>query len=216
MITVALADDQPLVREGLALILAAQPDFEVVGQSSDGQEAVELARHIISDVLLMDIRMPRVDGIEATRRIVESGCTSRVLILTTYDLDDYVYRALCAGASGYLLKTFPRSLLVQAIRTVCEGEVLVTPAETRRLIEHARVAQQKPPPGLSSLSDRELEVLREVATGASNAEIAGTLMISEKTVKTHVSHLLDKLQVRDRVHLVILAYEHDLTRRPRL
>lgn len=218
MITVLLADDQDLVRAGFALILNSQPDIEVVGECGDGSAAVDLALELAPDVVLMDIRMPDVDGIEATRRIVATGCPSRVLVVTTYSLDDYVYEALRAGASGYLLKTSPRSALVHAIRTVVAGDVIVAPAETRQIIEHARAAgssRPEPPPGLPPLSQREHEVLREVATGASNSEIGAALFISEKTVKTHVSHLLEKLGVRDRVQLVVLAYEHDLVGRGR-
>lgn len=215
MISVALADDQELVREGLALILDAQPDMEVVAQCGDGEAAVDVALSVGPDVMLMDVRMPRLDGIEATRRIVQSGSATRVVVVTTYDLDSYVYEALRNGASGYLLKTSPRAVLVQAIRTVMQGDVLVAPLETRKLIEHARLArleQPSPHAGLARLSRRELEVLRAVATGASNAEVAQRLHISEKTVKTHVSHLLDKLEARDRVQLAVFAYEHDVVR----
>ena len=215
MIRVALADDQELVREGLALILDAQDDMEVVGQCADGAEAVDLVRDHEPDVILMDVRMPRLDGIEATRRIVASGASTRVLVLTTYDLDEYVYEALRRGASGYLLKTSPRTVLLNAVRTIVAGDVLVAPSATRQLIEVScveRRTKEPPPPGLATLTSRERDVLRAVATGASNAEIGNRLFISAATVKTHVAHLLEKLSVRDRVQLVVLAFEHDVVR----
>ena len=208
-IRVLLADDHTLVRSGLRMILRAEPDIEVVGEASDGAEAIALARELDPDVVLMDVRMPNVDGIEATRRIVDgSAQPQHVLVLTTFDLDEYVYEALRAGASGFLLKDAPEDQLVSGIRVVVGGASLFAPAVTRRLIERfARVAPPVHPPALSELTPRELEVLRLVARGLSNAEIAAELVLSEHTAKTHVAHILDKLDLRDRVQAVVLAYE---------
>lgn len=209
MIRIVLADDQELMREGLAMILGAQADLEVVGQAADGEEAVRLTAETRPDVVLMDIRMPRLDGLVATRRIVASGSSSRVLVLTTYDTDDHVYDALAAGASGFLLKDAPRGSLVQAVRSVCAGDVLIAASATRRLVERAGARRPAPPSEtLQTLTAREVEVLRAVARGSSNAEIGRELFVSEATVKTHVARLLSKLQQRDRVQLVVFAYEN--------
>ncbi len=209
MIRVVLADDQELMREGLALILEAQDDMQVVGQAADGEQAVQEVARLRPDVVLMDVRMPVLDGLSATRRIVASGVPTRVLVLTTYDLDDYVYDALAAGASGFLLKETPRRSLVQAVRTVCGGDVLLAAEPTRRLIETVQARRPTAPPAqLSGLTPRELEVLQAVARGLSNAEIGVELFVSEATVKTHVARLLAKLGQRDRVQLVVFAYEN--------
>jgi DNA-binding NarL/FixJ family response regulator len=208
--TVALADDQDLVRSGFRLILELA-GIDVAGEAGDGREAVELARATKPDVVLMDIRMPVMDGIEATRRIAQAGLPSRVLVLTTFDLDEYVYEALRAGASGFLLKDAGRERLVDAVRTVAAGESLFAPTVLRRLVAHY---VQRPPAGtarfegpLGELSEREREVLKLVGRGLSNAEIAEELVISQATVKTHVRHVLQKLGLRDRVQAVALAYE---------
>jgi DNA-binding NarL/FixJ family response regulator len=208
-IRVLLADDQTLVRSGFRMILRAEPEVEVVGEAGDGAEAVALAGELDPDVVLMDLRMPNVDGIEATRRITDKGERSpRVLVLTTFDLDEYVYEALRAGASGFLLKDAPQEQLVAGIRIVAGGASLFAPAVTRRLIQRfASAAPREPPPALAELTPRELEVLRLVARGLSNAEIAAELVLSEHTAKTHVAHILDKLDLRDRVQAVVLAYE---------
>ncbi len=209
MIRVVLADDQELMREGLALILDAQDDLEVVGQAGDGVQAVREVARLRPDVVLMDVRMPVLDGLAATRRIVASGLPTRVLVLTTYDVDDYVYDALTAGASGFLLKEAPRRSLVQAVRTVCAGDVLIAAEPTRRLIESVQSHRPAPPsPRLSTLTAREAQVLTAVARGLSNAEISAELFVSEATVKTHVARLLSKLGQRDRVQLVVYAYEN--------
>ena len=210
MIRVALADDQALVRAGFRMIVESQPDMQVAGEAADGQAAVDLIRREKPDVVLMDIRMPHLDGLEATRQVV--GMT-RVVILTTYELDEYVFDALSAGASGFLLKAAPPEDLIRAIRVVASGDALLAPSVTRRLIQEfakrpepqARKAKE-----LETLTDREREVLREVARGLTNAEIAARLHVAETTVKTHVAHLLDKLELRDRVQAVILAYEAGL------
>ena len=208
-IKVLIVDDQALVRTGFRKILESEPDLEVVGEAGDGGEAIEAVALLRPDVVLMDIRMPRLDGLEATRRIV--GAT-RVLILTTFDLNEYVYEALRAGASGFLLKDAPADQLVTAIRVVAAGEALLAPSITRRLIEE--FAHRPPPnaqPGqLEALSPRELDVLRLIARGLSNAEIAGELFLGDATVKTHVSRILHKLALRDRVQAVVLAYESGL------
>ena len=213
MITVLLADDQALVRAGFRLIVELEPGMNVVGEADDGRQAVELARELRPDVVLMDIRMPGLDGIEATRRLAEAGSDARVLVLTTFDLDEYVYEAMKAGASGFLLKDVPREQLVAGIRVVAGGESLLAPAITRRLIEQF-VRRPPPgvvvPPGLEELSDRELEVLRQLARGMSNAEIAKALFVGAATVKTHVARILQKLDLRDRVQAVVLAYEAGL------
>ncbi len=209
-IRVALADDQALVRAGFRMIVESHPGMEVAGEAADGQEAIELVNRERPDVVLMDIRMPRVDGIEATRQVAGS---TRVVILTTYELDEYVFDALAAGASGFLLKAAPPEDLIRAIQVVAAGNALLDPSVTRRLIaEFAKRPEPalKRPKELSSLTDREREVLLELARGFTNAEIAGRLHVSETTVKTHVAHVLDKLGVRDRVQAVIVAYEAGL------
>jgi DNA-binding NarL/FixJ family response regulator len=213
-VRVLLADDQTLVRGGFRMILSAEPDVDVIGEAADGAEAVALARDLRPDVVLMDVRMPNVDGIEATRRIVDGAEESpRVLVLTTFDLDEYVYEALRAGASGFLLKDAPEEQLVAGIRIVAAGGSLFAPAVTRRLIERfAATSSRKPPPALGDLTARELDVLRLVARGLSNAEIARELVVSEHTVKTHVAHILAKLELRDRVQAVVLAYESGIVR----
>jgi DNA-binding NarL/FixJ family response regulator len=208
---VVIADDQQLIRTGFRMILAAEPDIEIVGEAATGTEAVALYRELRPDVVLMDIRMPDLDGIEATRRILAQNQEHKtnVLILTTFDLDEYVYDALRAGASGFLLKDVPAAQLAAAIRTVGEGDALLAPSITRRLIEEfaAPRAPSNIPPGLDELTPRELEVFKLIATGRSNSEIATHLIVGETTVKTHVTRILMKLGVRDRVQAVVLAYE---------
>jgi DNA-binding NarL/FixJ family response regulator len=216
MIRVLLADDQALVRGGFASILAGQPDMEVVGEAADGAEAVELARTTRPDVVVMDIRMPRLDGIAATRLLLERHASpARVLMLTTFNQEAYVYDALRAGASGFLLKSSPPRELAGAIRTVAGGEALLAPEIIRAMIEDY-VQRPRPgaalPPVLDVLTPRELEVLGLIARGRSNAEIAAELFLSEPTVKTHVTRILAKLRLRDRVHAVVLAYECGLVR----
>ncbi|MGH3037040.1 MAG: response regulator [Gaiellaceae bacterium] len=208
-IKVLIADDQALLRTGFRKILESEPDLEVVGEAGDGGEAVEAALLLRPDVVLMDIRMPRLDGLEATRRL--AGKT-RVLVLTTFDLNEYVYEALRAGASGFLLKDAPADQLVTAIRVVAAGEALLAPSITRRLIEEfaRRPRSHARPAELEALSPRELDVLRLVARGLSNAEIASELYVGDATVKTHVSRILQKLNLRDRVQAVVLAYESGL------
>jgi len=213
---VLIVDDQALVRAGFAMILSAEPDIEVVGQAGNGLEALETAARLAPDVILMDIRMPEMDGITATRLLCEGrpGDTScpRVIILTTFDLDEYVYDALRAGASGFLLKDTPPDDLAEAIRVVASGDALLSPSITRKLLEEftKSVAPRKDLSGLSDLTEREEEVLRQLARGLSNSEIADTLFVSETTVKTHVSHILTKLEIRDRVQAVVAAYESGL------
>ena len=214
MIRVLLADDQALVRGGFRLILDSQPDMEVVAEAADGAEAVERALQLLPDVVLMDIRMPKVDGLEATRRLVQSAPASvHVLILTTFDLDEYVYEAMLAGASGFLVKDVPPAELAHGVRTVAAGDALLAPTVVRRLLEEF---VRRPPPGsktpveLEDLTQRELEVLKLVARGRSNAEIAADLVVGETTAKTHVTHVLQKLNLRDRVQAVVLAYETGL------
>jgi DNA-binding NarL/FixJ family response regulator len=209
MIRVGIADDQELLREGLALILDAQPDMTVVGHASDGVEAIGLAREQRPDVIVMDVRMPRLTGVDATRRIVADRLGTRVLVLTMFDFDEYVYAALRAGASGFLLKDSPRASIIAAVRSVFAGDVLLAPEITRRLIERFAVASPATtdPPALSTLTERERQVLTELARGLSNAEIGAQLGIGDATVKTHVARLLAKLGQRDRVQLVVLAYE---------
>ena len=208
-IKVLIVDDQALVRAGFRMILEAQPDLEVVGEAGDGSAAIDAVRTLRPDVVLMDIRMPGVDGIEATRRLTEAGAQSRIVILTTYDLDEYVFDALAAGASGFLLKHVPPEELVRGVRVAASGEALLAPSITKRLIEE--FARQRAPvragTDLKTLTDRELEVLRLLGRGLSNPEIARELQVGEATVKTHVAHVLDKLELRDRVQAVILAYE---------
>ena len=212
-IRIVIADDQQLVRTGFRLILDAEDDLDVVAEAGDGLEAVEVVRRERPDVVLMDIRMPELDGIEATRRIVDGGTSAKVLMLTTFDLNEYVYEALRAGASGFLLKDTPAEQLAEGVRVVARGDALLAPSVTRRLLdEFARPASVEPeppppPPGLDELTARELEVFRLLARGRSNAEIAQELVVSETTVKTHVARVLMKLGVRDRVQAVVLAYE---------
>jgi DNA-binding NarL/FixJ family response regulator len=212
VIRVLIADDQELVRSGFRLILELADGIEVVAEAADGREALRLAKELQPDVVLMDVRMPELDGIEATRRVRQSGIDTRVLVLTTFDLDAYVYEAVRAGASGFLLKDAPREQLVTAVRTVARGEALLAPAVTQRLIERfvARPQPEEAAPALAELSPRETEVLRLVARGLSNAEIAAELVVGEATVKTHVARILRKLGVRDRVQVVVLAYETGL------
>jgi DNA-binding NarL/FixJ family response regulator len=208
-----IVDDQALVRAGFRMILDAEPDIEIVAEAADGLEAVELVDRYTTDVVLMDIRMPNLDGIEATRRIVERTSSTHVLMLTTFDLNEYVYEALRAGASGFLLKDAPPEQLVSAIHVVASGEALLAPSITKRVIEE--YARRPPPreglpPELADLTARELDVLRLVARGRSNAEIAKELYLGETTVKTHVARILQKLSLRDRVQAVVLAYESGL------
>jgi DNA-binding NarL/FixJ family response regulator len=210
MIRVLIADDQALVRGGFRLILEAQKDIEVVGEAEDGEDALAQARGLRPDVVLMDIRMPKMDGLEATRRLLSGNSESRVLVLTTLDADEYVYEAMKAGASGFLLKDVRPEQFTDAVRVVASGDALLAPVITRRLIEDF---VRRPPPGsgppaeLSELSKRELDVLKLIAQGLSNAEIAGALFLSEATIKTHVTHILTKLRLRDRVQAVVLSYE---------
>lgn len=214
MIRVLLADDQSLVRAGFRMILRSEPGIEVVGEAGDGAEAVAQARELAPDVVLMDIRMPVLDGIEATRQVVADESSPRVLVLTTFDLDEYVYGALRAGASGFLLKDAPEEQLVSAIQVISTGGSLFAPSVTRRLIEEftRRDAGAAQPPVISALTAREVDVLRLVARGLTNAEIAADLVVSEHTVKTHVAHILQKLGLRDRTQAVIVAYESGLVR----
>ena len=213
MIRVLLADDQALVRAGFRMILKAEPGIEVAAEAADGAEAVALAAEKAPDVVLMDVRMPEMDGIEATRRIVTSEEAPRVLVLTTFDLDEYVYEALRAGASGFLLKDAPEEDLLAGIRIVANGGSLFAPSVTRRLIERfapPHTAERRP--ALEELTPREAEVLLLVARGLSNGEVAAVLVVSEHTVKTHVAHILQKLDLRDRTQAVVLAYESGLIR----
>jgi DNA-binding NarL/FixJ family response regulator len=213
VIRVLIADDQALVRGGFRMILEAQEDIEVVGQAADGAEAVTLGRELRPDVVLMDVRMPTLDGIEATRRLVGPELPTRVLMLTTFDLDEHVYAAMKAGASGFLLKDTDPPELVRAVRAVAAGDAQLSPAITRRLVERFT---RLPPPGttrpsaLDELSDRELDVMRLVARGLTNAEVADELFLSPATVKTHVARILSKLDLRDRIQAVVLAYETGL------
>jgi DNA-binding NarL/FixJ family response regulator len=220
-VRVVVADDQELVRSGFAMIVDAQPDLAVVGEAADGDQAVTLARRERADVVLMDVRMPRVDGIEATRRLAGPGVADpvKVVILTTFDLDEYVFAALRAGASGFLLKDVRREDLVHAVRVVARGDALLAPAVTRRLIEDfARRPARSPAaavaPGLDRLTPREREVLVLIGRGRNNAEIGAELFVGEATVKTHVGRVLMKLDLRDRVHAVIYAYEAGLVGQP--
>ena len=211
MIRVLVVDDQALVRAGFRMILEAEDDIEIAGEAANGNEAVAEARHLAPDVILMDVRMPELDGIEATRRIVAHGIDTKVIMLTTFDLDEYVYEALCAGASGFLLKDVPPEQLVAGIRAVAAGDALLAPSVTRRMIEEFL---RRPPDAIraahtnvADLTEREREVLRQIARGLSNAEIAKELFVSDATVKTHVAHILTKLHLRDRVQAVVFAYE---------
>ncbi|GAA1397818.1 response regulator transcription factor [Luteococcus peritonei] len=216
-IRVLLADDQALVRSGFRMLIEAEDDMEVVGEAADGQEALRMLAARGADVVLMDIRMPVMDGVEATRRLVAEGMTTKVLVLTTFDLDEYVFAALKAGASGFLLKDARPAELLNAIRTVAAGEAVMAPSATRRLLEHVVPTLPDAPgaddPRLALLTDREREVLVEIAKGATNTEIASSLYMAEGTVKTHIGRLLAKLQARDRVGLVLFAHEVGLTRR---
>jgi DNA-binding NarL/FixJ family response regulator len=215
-IRLLLADDQPLLRTGFRMVLGGEPDLDIVAEAGDGVEAVELARRLLPDVVLMDIRMPRMDGVAATRTIVDAKLPVRVLILTTFDLDEYVVGALRAGASGFLAKDVPADDLVIAIRTVAAGEAVVAPRILKRLLDKFADTlpdpAAEPPHDLRVLTDREREVLVQLAKGLSNAEIARALSVSETTVKTHVGHVLTKLGLRDRVQAVVLAYETGLVR----
>jgi DNA-binding NarL/FixJ family response regulator len=213
VIRVLLVDDQALVRSGFRMILDAQPDIEVVGEAANGREAVELAAVSSVDVILMDIRMPELDGIEATTRILAEQPDAKVLILTTFDLDEYVARALCAGASGFLLKDVRPAQLSEAIRVIAAGDALLAPSVTRRLLDQfASALDLRAPAELEQLTEREREILQLVAEGLSNAEIAERLVVGESTVKTHVSAVLRKLKLRDRVQLVIAAYDAGLVK----
>jgi DNA-binding NarL/FixJ family response regulator len=211
--SIVIADDQTLVRDGFRMILTAQPDLEVLGEAGDGEAAVACVSEHRPDVVLMDVRMPKLDGIGATRRIVERALPTRVLVLTTFDTDEVVYDAMKAGASGFLLKSAPTARLIDAVRTIAAGDALLEPSITRRLIEDF---VRRPPPGqaappeAATLTDRELEVLRLIARGLSNGEIAAVLVVSEATVKSHVNRLLTKLALRDRVQAVVFAYETGL------
>jgi DNA-binding NarL/FixJ family response regulator len=211
VISILLADDQALVRAGFALILNAETDLEVVGEAGDGNDAVTLAEELQPDVVLMDVRMPELDGIEATRRILERLTATKVLMLTTFDLDEYVVAAFRAGASGFLLKTAPRDQLVAAVRTVHSGEALLAPVSTRKLIE-AFAHPSENSSLLAELTARERDVLSLLARGLSNAEIASELVVEPSTVKSHVANLLSKLNCRDRIQAVVFAYESGLVR----
>jgi DNA-binding NarL/FixJ family response regulator len=210
-IRVLVADDQSMVRAGFRMLLGHEADIEVVAEASNGLEAVQKAARFDPTVVLMDIRMPELDGLEATRRILAANELARILILTTFDLDEYVYEALSAGASGFVLKDDPPEQLLAAIRTVAAGDALLSPSVTKRVIgQFARIPRPTQPEGLSELSAREHEVFRLIVAGLSNAEIASALYISEGTVKTHVTHVLQKLNLRDRVQAVVLAYRAGL------
>ncbi len=209
-ITVVIADDQQMIRSGLRVILESEPDIKVVGEAGNGTEAIELVRQHTPVVALLDIRMPVLDGLQAARQVIELRPATKVLILTTFDADDYVYAALRAGASGFLLKDSPADQLITAVRCLAAGEALIDPAITRRLISRFALAARRPaglPEELRPLTARELDVLRLVARGLSNVEIARELVVEENTVKTHVSRILMKLGLRDRVQAVVLAYE---------
>ena len=214
MIRVLVADDQALIRDSFRLILDLEPDIEVVGEAGNGQEAVARVRELLPDVVLMDVRMPVLDGLGATAALTRAGSPARVLILTTYDADEYLYDAMRAGAAGFLLKDVRRGQLADAVRTVAAGDSLLHPALTRRLVE--RFVQGPPPGGtpalLDGLTDREIDVLRLVGRGLSNAEIAAELFLGEATVKTHLGHVFTKLGLRDRVQAVVTAYESGLIR----
>ncbi len=215
VLRILIADDQALVRAGFRMILEVEEDLEIVGEATDGAQAVRMARELTPDVVLMDIRMPEMDGIEATRRLLSGDPVApKVVMLTTFDMDEYVYEALRVGASGFLLKDVPPEQLVAGIRAVASGDALLAPAVTRRVIEEfvrrPPESMRKRPPELDELSEREVEVLKLIARGLSNAEIAKELYVSETTVKTHVARILRKLRLRDRVQAVVLAYETGL------
>ena len=210
-IRVLVADDQSMVRAGFRMLLSGEEDIEVVAEASTGLEAVSKAARFHPTLILMDIRMPELDGLQATRRILAADPAARILILTTFDLDEYIYEALRAGASGFVLKDEPPEQLLAAIRTVAAGDALLSPAITKRVIgQFARITRPKPPKGFDELTPREREILRLVVNGLSNAEIGRELFIGETTVKTHVTHILQKLDLRDRVQLVVLAYQAGL------
>ena len=212
--TILIVDDQAMVRQGFGALLAAQPDLDVVGDAADGLAALEATARLDPDVVLMDVRMPVMDGLEATRRLAEQGSgRPRILMLTTFDLDDYVYEALRAGASGFLLKDAPAEELIHAVRVVAAGDALLAPSVTRRLIEdftRARPTDRPRPATLDVLTPRETDVLRHIARGLSNSEIAAALVLAEQTVKTHIGRILAKLGLRDRAQAVVLAYETGL------
>jgi DNA-binding NarL/FixJ family response regulator len=210
-IRVLVADDQSMVRAGFRMLLGGEPDIEVVAEASNGLEAVDKAARLRPTVVLMDIRMPELDGLEATRRILAADDTARILILTTFDLDEYVYEALRAGASGFVLKDDPPEQLIAAVRTVAGGAALLSPSITQRVIKQfTRIPRPTPPKELDELTERELEVFRLIARGLSNAEIGRELYIGDTTVKTHITHILQKLNLRDRVQAVVLAHEAGL------
>ncbi len=210
-IRVLVADDQSMVRAGFRMLLAGEEDIEVVAEASNGLEAVDKAARFHPTVVLMDIRMPELDGLKATRRILTADDAARILILTTFDLDEYVYDALRSGASGFVLKDDPPEQLIAAVRTVAAGDALLSPAITKRVIKQfARIRRPAPPKELDDLSAREREVFRLIAHGLSNAEIGQELYISDTTVKTHVTHIFQKLNLRDRVQAVVLAYQTGL------
>jgi DNA-binding NarL/FixJ family response regulator len=210
-IRVLVADDQSMVRAGFRMLLSHEDDIEVVGEASNGLEAVDKAARFNPTVVLMDIRMPELDGLEATRRILAADDSARILILTTFDLDEYVYEALRAGASGFVLKDDPPEQLLGAVRTVAGGNALLSPAVTKRVIEKfTRAPRPEPPSGVEDLTERELDVFRLISRGLSNAEIGQELYISDATVKTHITHILQKLNLRDRVQAVVVAYETGL------
>jgi DNA-binding NarL/FixJ family response regulator len=207
-IRVLVADDQSMIRAGFRMLLAGEPDIEVVAEAENGLEAVRKAARFDPTVVLMDIRMPELDGLEATRRIIAADPGARILVLTTFDLDEYVYEALRAGASGFVLKDDPPEQLIAAVRTVAAGDALLSPAVTKRVIrQFTRVQRPAPPQGFEELTARERDIFRLIAGGLSNAEIANALFIGETTVKTHITHIFQKLEVRDRVQAVVLAYQ---------
>jgi DNA-binding NarL/FixJ family response regulator len=213
-IRVLVADDQSMVRAGFRMLLTGEQDIEVVAEASNGREAVAMAERFNPAVVLMDIRMPEIDGLEATRRILAASQAARILILTTFGLDEYIYEALRAGASGFVLKDDPAEQLISAVRTVAAGNALLSPAITKRVIrQFTRITRPAPPKELGELTEREREILRLIAVGLSNAEIGRELYISETTVKTHVTHVLQKLGLRDRVQAVVLAYQAGLFER---
>jgi DNA-binding NarL/FixJ family response regulator len=212
VVRIVVADDHQVVRAGFAALLDTQPDFTVLGTARDGGEAVRISRELRPDVVLMDVRMPGTDGIDATRQLTSGADCPRIIILTTFDLDEYVYLALRAGASGFLLKDLPPEQLAQAVLSTTQGDTMLAPAITRRLIEHFTATSHSaaPPQALGQLTPREVEVLRLLAAGLSNAEIAAALSVAETTVKTHVARMLTKLGLRDRVQAVVFAYQHGL------